>query len=171
MHSWKFWGRQPTIWCSKQQLEKLHYTHHRDHMDHPHLHVTSRKFLIWMIYGGNVPFTLNGMSWASRIHDFGERIFGDPIFVLPLKGNLFVAQDQHVLYTFHEWRGRQCGVVYFSYHVHPFSTPSLQELRVEEIHHEFPSWKATNFSWIIAWEGESFIGDEVLRDYPPSYLE
>ena len=47
-----------------------------------------------------------GMIWASLIHSVGEEIFGDLVFISPLEGNIIPAQDQHILYTYHKWRGR-----------------------------------------------------------------
>ena len=62
--------------------------------------------MIWMPYGDDVPFILYGMVWASMIHDFMEGILGDPVFFLPLEGNIIVAQNKQLLYTFHKWRER-----------------------------------------------------------------
>ena len=104
-----------------------------------------------MPYGDDVPFILNGMIWASRINDFGERIFGDSIFFLLLEGNHVVAQDQHALYTYHEWRGGQRGIGPLAYHVHLCSPPSFQEHKVEETFHELPFWRVAHFVWMIAW--------------------
>ena len=89
---------------------------------------------------------------ASLIHDMGKRIFGDLFPFLPLEGNLIVAKNQHVLYTFYEWREIQHGVGHLAYHVQLFSPPSLQEPKVEEIFHELPFWEVTHFVWVIAWE-------------------
>ena len=87
----------------KQELGKLRFIPWIDHWYHGTINI----FLIWMPNGDEVPFILDGMVWASMIHDMGDRIFGDLLFFLPLEGNMFAAQDQYVLYTFHEWRGRQ----------------------------------------------------------------
>ena len=89
-----------------QQLERLCCIHLRNQWYHPNFHTTFNNFLILMPYGDDVPFILYGMVWVSMIHDIGERIFKGPIFFLPLKGNIIVAQDHNMIYTYHKWRGR-----------------------------------------------------------------
>ena len=48
-------------------------------------------------YGDNFLSITYGMIWASLIHSVGEEIFGDLVFILPLEGNYFATQDQHLL--------------------------------------------------------------------------
>ena len=50
-----------------------------------------------MPYGDDFLSITYGMIWASLIHSVGEEIFGDLVFILPLEGNYFVAQDHHLL--------------------------------------------------------------------------
>ena len=45
--------------------------------------------------------------WANWFYNVRGRIFTDLIFMLPCEGNIIAAQDQHILYTYHKWRGRQ----------------------------------------------------------------
>ena len=75
--------------------------------------------------GDDVPFIFNGMVWVGMTHDFGGRVLGGSIFFLPLEGNHVSAQDQHALYTYHEWRGGQRGIGPLAYHVHSFIPPTL----------------------------------------------
>ena len=110
-----------------------------------------------MPYGDDVPFILYGMVWVSMVHDIGERILGYSIFFLPLEGNHVAAQDQHALYTYHKWRGGQCGIGLLAYHVHLFIPPTFQEPKVEEILHELPCWRVAHFIWMIAWVREALI--------------
>lgn len=79
----------------KQQLGKLRCIHLINHW----YHVTFSTFLSCMPNDDDVPFLLDGMIWASLIHDIGERVFGDLFPSFPLEGNLIVATNQHVLYT------------------------------------------------------------------------
>ena len=108
-----------------QQLTRLRCIHHGDHVYHPKFHISFSHFLIWMPYGDDVPFILYGMVWVGMVHDFGGRVLGGSIVFLPLKGNHVLAQDQHALYTYHEWRGGQHGIGPLSYHVHLFIPPTF----------------------------------------------
>ena len=112
-----------------QQLERLRCIHLRNHWYHPKLHITFKIFLIWMPYGDEVPFILYGMVWANMLHDNRERIFGDPVFFLPLEGNLITTQDQQLLYTYHKLREGQRGVGYLVYHVQILSPPFCMSSR------------------------------------------
>ena len=105
----------------------------------------------WIPYGDDFLSITYGVVWASLIHNVGERIFGDLVFSLPLEGNIIAAQDQKILYTYHKWRGGQCGVGYFVYHDQIFSPPTLQEPKVEKDFQDFPCWEVTQFIWMIAW--------------------
>ena len=58
-----------------------------------------------MPYGDDFLSITYGMVWASMIHNVGEVIFGGLVFIFPLEGNIIAAQDQHILYTYHKWRG------------------------------------------------------------------
>ena len=80
--------------------------HLRNHWYHPKLHMKFNNFLIWVPYGDDVPFTLYGMVWASKIHDSRERIFEDPVFFLPLDDKIIATQNIQLLYTYHKWRDR-----------------------------------------------------------------
>ena len=71
----------------------------------------------WIPYGDDFLSVTYGIIWAILIHSVGEEIFGDLVFILPLEGNFFTTQDQHIIYTYHKWGGRQCGVGYLVYHV------------------------------------------------------
>ena len=85
-----------------------------------------------MPYGDDFLSITYGMVWASLIHNVGEDISRDLVFILPLEGNINVAQDHKTLHTYHKWRGRKHGVSYFVYQVQIFSPPILHELKVEE---------------------------------------
>ena len=63
-----------------------------------------------MPYGDDFLSITYGMIWASLIHSVGQEIFGDLVFIFPLEGKIIATQDQHILYTYHKWRRRQCGV-------------------------------------------------------------
>ena len=99
------------------------------------------------------------------IHDSMERVFEDPIFFLPLEGNIIVAQDQQLLYTYHKWREGQCGVGYFFYHVQLFSLTTLQEPKVEQDFQELPCWEVTHFVWMIAWGWRIHMGMMVPNEF------
>ena len=45
-------------------------------------------------YGDDFPSITYGMVWASLIHNVGNEIFIDLVFILPLEGNIIAAQDQ-----------------------------------------------------------------------------
>ena len=46
-----------------------------------------------------------GVSWAIWFCSVGGRIFADLISMMPLEGNILIAQDQFLLYTYLKWRG------------------------------------------------------------------
>ena len=92
-----------------------------------------------------------GLFWASLFFIDGGTFYGGLFFTLPLEGNDFAAQDQHRLYTCHEWREGQHGVSYDACQVHIFSPPSLPELEVEGDFQELPCWEVAHFVWMIAW--------------------
>lgn len=104
-------------------------------------------------YGGEFLSIMYEMVWASLIHNAGRGTFGGLASFLPFEGNTIAAQDQKILYTCLKWRGRQCGVGYYVYHVQNFSPPTLPELQVEDDLHELPFWRVTHFFWLIAWGG------------------
>ena len=98
-------------------------------------HVSScksfRKLLNRMFHDDHVLFFMDGLFWASLFFIVGGELFGGFFFILPFEGNTFAAQDQHTLYTCHEWREGQHGVSYDAFQVHIFNPPSLPELEVE----------------------------------------
>ena len=53
-------------------------------------------------YGDDFISITYGMIWAILIHSVGEEIFGDLVFILPLKGNSIAAKDKHILCTYHK---------------------------------------------------------------------
>ena len=61
--------------------------------------------IVGMPYGDVFLFITYGLIWASLISSVGGENFEDLVFILPLEGNYFAAQDQHLLYTYHNWRG------------------------------------------------------------------
>ena len=67
--------------------------------------ITCRKLLIGTLYDDLVLFIMNGLFWASTFSTVGGEFFGGFLFTLPFEGNTFAAQDQHILYTYHKWRG------------------------------------------------------------------
>ena len=101
----------------KQHSKKLRSDHLGNRWYLPSLHETFNIPLIWMEYDYNVLFIIYWMLWASLIHNVGEEIFGDLVFIVPLEGNIIATQDQKILYTYHKWRGGQRGVGYFVYHI------------------------------------------------------
>ena len=101
---------------------------------------------------------LYGMVWA---HETREGVFGDPVVILSLEGNIIIAQYQQQLYTFHKWRERQHGVGHLAYHVQICIPPKLQEPKVEEHFHELPFWRVTQFVWMIAWGLELHMGRNI----------
>ena len=125
----------------------------------------------WMSYDDQVLFIIYGMVWASLIHNVGEEIFGGIVFILPLEGNIIAAQDQQILYNYHKWRGGQCGVGYFVYHVQIFNPPTLQEPKVEESFQELLCWEVTLFVWMIAWGWEIHVGMVYPNLYKTSCLK
>ena len=72
-------------------------------------HASSCKLIIWILYDDHVLFIMDGIFWASLFLNVGGEILGGLFFIFPLEGNNFVAQDQHILYTHHEWREGQVG--------------------------------------------------------------
>ena len=66
---------------------------------------TLSKLLIWILYGNHVLFIMDEMLWANLFFNVGEEILGGLFFIFPLKGNTIAAHNQHILYTYHEWRG------------------------------------------------------------------
>ena len=123
-----------------------------------------------MPYDDDFQLIIYGDIWANMIHNVGEDIFEDPIFFLPLEGNIIAAQDQQKIYTYHKWRGGQHGVGYFVYHDQIFNPPILQELKVEEDFQEFPCWEVTHFVWMIAWGWELHMGMVDPNSYQTSCL-
>ena len=105
----------------------------------------------WIPYDDEFQLITYEMIWTSMIHSVGGEIFGGLIFILPLEGNYFAAQDQHTLFTYPKWRRGHRGVGYAAYHVQHFSPLFLHEHKVEEYFQELPSWEVTNFAWLIAW--------------------
>ena len=95
---------------------------------------TFSKPLIRMFHDDHVLFFMDGLFWASLFFIVEGAFFGGLFFTLPLEGNNFAAQDQHTLYTCHEWREGQHGVSYDACQVHIFSPPSLPELELSLIH-------------------------------------
>ena len=65
---------------------------------------TYKKLLIWILYDDHVLFIMDDMFWASLFFIVGGEHFGGFLFIFPFEGNTFAAQDQHTLYTCHEWR-------------------------------------------------------------------
>ena len=55
--------------------------------------------------------------WDDWFYSVGGRNFADLILMMPLEGNVLVAQDQFSPKTYLKWRGEQCGVGYIFYHV------------------------------------------------------
>ena len=78
----------------KQQLAELHCDHLGNCWYLLALHETFSIFLIYIPYGDGVLFIIYGVVWASMIHESRERIFEDPVFFLPLEGNIIAAQNQ-----------------------------------------------------------------------------
>ena len=77
----------------QQQLGKLHCDHLGNCWYLSSLHETFNIPLTWMPYDDDFLFIICGMIWASMIDNVGGKIFGDPIFFLPLGGNIFAAQE------------------------------------------------------------------------------
>ena len=63
-----------------------------------------------MSYDDHVLFIMDEMFWVNLFFNDGEEILGGLFLIFPLQGNSIEAQDQHILYTYHEWRGRWRGV-------------------------------------------------------------
>ena len=105
----------------------------------------------WMPYYDEFQFITYELIWASMIYSVGGEILGDLVFILPLEGKYFPAQDQHTLFIHHKLRSVKHGIGYAAYHVHHFSPPFLHERKVEEYFQELPSWRVTHFAWLIAW--------------------
>ena len=137
----------------------------------------------WMPYDGDFQLITYEVIWDNMFHDVGEEILGGLIFNLPLEGNLIAAQDQHILYSYPEWRGGQRGVGYFVYQDQIFSPPILHEPKVEDDCQELPCWEVTQFVWMISWGMEDPHGEdvpqhisdsmpwvEILQFYPCSFL-
>ena len=103
------------------------------------------------------------MIWASIIHNVGGKIFGDLALFLPLEGNIIAVQDQKKLYTYHKWRGGQCGVGFFAYQDQICNPLTLQEPKVEGDFQELPSWEVTHFVWMITWGWRIHMGDIFLK--------
>ena len=85
-----------------------------------------------MSYDDHVLFIMDEMFWVNLFFNDGEEILGGLFLILPLQGNSMAAQDQHILYTYHEWREGQCGVDYLVFHDQNFIPPTLHEPKVEE---------------------------------------
>ena len=71
----------------------------------------------WMPHDDTLLSITYETFWANWFYSAGGRIFADLIFMMPLEGNVLVAQDQFSLYTYLKWRGKQRGVGYLVYHV------------------------------------------------------
>ena len=118
-----------------------------------------------MPYDGDFQLIIYGIVWASMVHNVGEEILGDPVFILPLEGNLIATQDQQTIYTYHKWRGGQHGVGYFVCHDQIFSPPTLSKLKVEDDLYELPFWRVAHFVWIIAWGWRFHMGMIVPNEF------
>ena len=103
--------------------------------------------------------TLHLLSSSGRSHlenlSSLERPFMDVliggVFWVILEDRNILAQDQQQPHTYHKWRENQHGMDILVPHIHPCNPTYLQEPKVEEIFHEFPSWRVTHFLWMIAW--------------------
>ena len=91
-------------------------------------------------------------------HNVEGYILDDLVFLFLLEGNIIAAQDQQTLYTYLKWRGGQRGVGYFVYQDQIFSSPTLQEPKMEEDFQELPCWDVTHFVWMISWGWELHMG-------------
>ena len=104
-----------------------------------------------MIHDAHVLFFMDELFWASLFFVVGGTFLGGLFFTLPLEGNDFAAQDQHTLYTCHEWKEGQHGVSYDACQYQIFSPPSLLELEVEGDFQELPCREVAHLVWMIAW--------------------
>ena len=57
-----------------------------------------------MPYVDDFQLIIYGDTWASMICSIGGEILRALVFILPLEGKSFVAQDHKFLYTYHKWR-------------------------------------------------------------------
>ena len=83
----------------KLQWERLHCVHLRHCLYHVASCKNFNKILIWIPSDDHVLFIMEEMFWANLFFNVGGLFF-----IFPLEGNTFIAQDQHILYTYHEWR-------------------------------------------------------------------
>ena len=77
----------------KHQLGKLRCDHLGNYWYLSYLHETFSILLTWMPYDDDSLFIIYGMICTTMIHKVGGKIFGDPVFFLPLGGNTFAAQE------------------------------------------------------------------------------
>ena len=61
---------------------------------------------------------------------------------------------------YHKWREKKQEMYLLTPHSQLCSPPSLQELKVEEILHEFPYWRVTHYVWLIYWGGRDSKWDD-----------
>ena len=47
--------------------------------------------IYWIPHDAQYLFIIYDMVWANLIHNVGEEIFGDLVFILPLEGNIIAA--------------------------------------------------------------------------------